>query len=92
VDEEKGNFKEDSAGDEGGVRLCNSASEAAKEAHKMLGCTLVTHQTGPKGKQVNRIYIEDGSLIDKRTLSCPFGRSQLKSANICMFKKWWYGY
>ena len=61
----KGNFKEDSAGDEGGVRLCNSASEAAKEAHKMLGCTLVTHQTGPKGKQVNRIYIEDGSLIAK---------------------------
>lgn len=61
----KGKFKEDSAGDEGGVRVCKSASEAAKEALKMLGCTLVTHQTGPKGKQVNRIYIEDGSLIAK---------------------------
>ena len=61
----KGNFKEASAGDDGGVRLCKSALEAAKEARKMLGCTLVTHQTGPKGKLVNRIYIEDGSLIEK---------------------------
>ena len=31
----------------------------------MLGTTLVTHQTGPKGKQVNRLYIEEGSAIDK---------------------------
>ena len=35
----------------------------------MLGSTLVTHQTGPHGKEVNRLYIEDGSAIDARILS-----------------------
>jgi succinyl-CoA synthetase beta subunit len=39
--------------------------EAAEEAKKMLGKTLVTHQTGPAGKQVNRIYIEAGSDIER---------------------------
>jgi succinyl-CoA synthetase beta subunit len=39
-------------------------AEAAEEAKKMLGRTLVTHQTGPAGKQVNRVYIEDGSGIE----------------------------
>ena len=43
---------------------CQSVEEAAEEAKKMLGRTLVTHQTGPAGKQVNRIYIEDGSGIE----------------------------
>ncbi|WP_293441570.1 ADP-forming succinate--CoA ligase subunit beta [Planktotalea sp.] len=60
----KGTFKETDAGEKGGVRLAFSASEAADEAKKMLGRTLVTHQTGPAGKQVNRIYIEDGSDIE----------------------------
>ncbi len=60
----KGKFKETDAGDAGGVRLAKSASQAAEEAKKMLGRTLVTHQTGPVGKQVNRIYIEDGSGIE----------------------------
>jgi succinyl-CoA synthetase beta subunit len=60
----KGTFKEADAGEKGGVRLAFSASEAADEAKKMLGRTLVTHQTGPAGKQVNRIYIEDGSDIE----------------------------
>ncbi|MEL6587085.1 MAG: ADP-forming succinate--CoA ligase subunit beta, partial [Pseudomonadota bacterium] len=59
----KGSFKEADAGDKGGVRLAKSVEEAAEEAKKMLGRTLVTHQTGPAGKQVNRIYIEDGSGI-----------------------------
>ncbi len=59
----KGKFKEADAGEAGGVRLARSAEEAATEAKKMLGRTLVTHQTGPAGKQVNRIYIEDGSGI-----------------------------
>ncbi|MFV0335297.1 MAG: ADP-forming succinate--CoA ligase subunit beta [Tropicimonas sp.] len=61
----KGTFKEADAGEKGGVRLAKSASEAAAEARKMLGRTLVTHQTGPAGKQVNRIYIEDGSDIER---------------------------
>ena len=60
----KGSFKEADAGEKGGVRLANSGTEAAEEAKKMLGRTLVTHQTGPSGKQVNRIYIEDGAGIE----------------------------
>jgi len=59
----KGKFKEPEAGDKGGVRIARSVSEAAEMARQMLGRTLVTHQTGPSGKQVNRIYIEDGSDI-----------------------------
>ncbi|MEO0361921.1 MAG: ADP-forming succinate--CoA ligase subunit beta [Pseudomonadota bacterium] len=60
----KGSFKEETAGDKGGVRIAKSVEEAAEEAEKMLGRTLVTHQTGAAGKQVNRIYIEDGSDIE----------------------------
>ncbi len=60
----KGSFKEADAGEKGGVRLAKSVEEAADEAKRMLGRTLVTHQTGPAGKQVNRIYIEDGSGIE----------------------------
>ncbi|MCM2563447.1 ADP-forming succinate--CoA ligase subunit beta [Lutimaribacter sp. EGI FJ00015] len=61
----KGSFKEAEAGEKGGVRLAKSVEEAAEEAKKMLGKTLVTHQTGPAGKRVNRIYIEDGSDIER---------------------------
>ena len=61
----KGYFTEVDAGEKGGVRMAKSATEAAEEAKKMLGRTLVTHQTGPAGKQVNRIYIEDGSGIER---------------------------
>ncbi len=61
----KGKFKEIDAGEKGGVRLTKSVEEAAEEAKKMLGRTLVTHQTGPAGKQVNRIYIEAGSGIER---------------------------
>ena len=60
----KGSFKEADAGDMGGVRLARSVEEAASEAKRMLGRTLVTKQTGPAGKQVNRIYIEDGAGIE----------------------------
>ena len=59
----KGHFKEAEAGEKGGVRLARSVGEAAEFAKQMLGRTLVTVQTGPAGKQVNRIYIEDGSDI-----------------------------
>ena len=61
----KGSFKEPDAGEKGGVRIAGSAQEAANETRRMLGRTLVTKQTGPAGKQVNRIYIEDGSTIDR---------------------------
>ncbi|MDW3225116.1 MAG: ADP-forming succinate--CoA ligase subunit beta [Paracoccaceae bacterium] len=78
----KGTFKEADAGDKGGVRITKSVEEASEEAKKMLGRTLVTHQTGPAGKQVNRIYIEDGSgittemylalLVDRQTSRVSF--------------------
>ena len=78
----KGRFIEPDAGDKGGVRITRSVEEAAAEARKMLGRTLVTKQTGPAGKQVNRIYIEDGSdiarelylalLVDRQTSRVSF--------------------
>ncbi|MFC0340027.1 ADP-forming succinate--CoA ligase subunit beta [Paracoccus niistensis] len=59
----KGRFKEAEAGEKGGVRLAKSVEEVVENVRQMLGSTLVTHQTGPAGKQVNRIYLEDGSDI-----------------------------
>src|ERR1700754_3546249 len=61
----KGKFKEAQAGDKGGVRLAKSVDEVKQFAQQMLGATLVTVQTGPAGKQVNRLYIEEGSDIEK---------------------------
>jgi succinyl-CoA synthetase beta subunit len=61
----KGKFKEASAGDKGGVRIARSVDEVKQFARQMLGATLVTVQTGAHGKQVNRLYIEEGSEIDK---------------------------
>src|ERR1700730_16861256 len=52
-------------GKAGGVKVVKTIEEVAREAARMLGSTLVTHQTGPKGKVVNRIYIEDGAAIDR---------------------------
>ena len=49
----------------GGVKVVKSVDDVKKEAERMLGMTLVTHQTGPQGKEVRRLYIEDGSAIDK---------------------------
>jgi len=59
----KGEFKEKEAGDQGGVRLATSADEVKRFAREMLAHTLVTVQTGPHGKQVNRLYVEEGSAI-----------------------------
>jgi succinyl-CoA synthetase beta subunit len=61
----KGKFKEASAGDKGGVRLAKSVDEVKEFAQQMLGATLVTIQTGPHGKQVNRLYLEEGADIAK---------------------------
>jgi succinyl-CoA synthetase beta subunit len=61
----KGKFKELPADAKGGVRLAKSIDEVEAHAKEMLGNTLVTLQTGPAGKQVNRLYIEDGSDIAK---------------------------
>jgi succinyl-CoA synthetase beta subunit len=61
----KGKFKEPTAGDKGGVRLAKSPEEVDQYAEQMLGKTLVTAQTGPAGKQVNRLYVEEGAEIAK---------------------------
>ncbi len=49
----------------GGVKVVKSIQDVKKEAQRMLGMTLVTHQTGPHGRLVKRLYIEDGSAIDR---------------------------
>jgi succinyl-CoA synthetase beta subunit len=52
-------------GKAGGVKVVNSIEAVTREATRILGSTLVTHQTGPKGKVVSRLYIEEGSAIGK---------------------------
>ena len=59
----KGKFEGLGPDAKGGVRLAKSADEVERNAQEMLGRVLVTHQTGPKGKQVNRLYIEEASDI-----------------------------
>ncbi|PKA40710.1 ADP-forming succinate--CoA ligase subunit beta [Rhizobium sullae] len=61
----KGKFKELPPEAKGGVRLAKSIDEVTANVKEMLGNTLVTKQTGPAGKQVNRLYIEDGADIDR---------------------------
>ena len=59
----KGRFKELGPDAKGGVRLAKNVDEAVAHAEEMLGKTLVTKQTGPSGKRVNRLFIEDGAEI-----------------------------
>ena len=61
----KGKFKELPADAKGGVRLAKTIEEVEANAKDMLGNTLVTIQTGPAGKQVNRLYVTDGADIAK---------------------------
>ncbi|WP_375606079.1 MULTISPECIES: ADP-forming succinate--CoA ligase subunit beta [unclassified Bartonella] len=61
----KGKFKELGPDAKGGVRLAKSVEEVVANVQEMLGKTLVTKQTGPEGKQVNRLYIEDGADIER---------------------------
>ncbi len=61
----KGKFEGLGPDAKGGVRVVKSVDEVRSNAAEMLGRVLVTHQTGPKGKQVNRLYIEEGAAIAK---------------------------
>jgi succinyl-CoA synthetase beta subunit len=61
----KGKFRELSADAKGGVRLAKSVADVVANVNEMLGNTLVTKQTGEAGKQVNRLYIEDGADISR---------------------------
>ena len=67
----------------GGVKVVSSKEEALNEAEKMFGMNLITPQTGPAGKEVKRIYIENGSDIKKELyLSCLLDRATSKVAFI----------
>ncbi len=88
----KGTFKEKDAGEKGGVRLAKSIDEVKQFATEMLGKTLVTIQTGPVGRVVNRLYVEDGSqiarelylsaLVDRETARVAFIASEAGGMNI----------
>jgi succinyl-CoA synthetase beta subunit len=88
----KGRFKEPEAGEKGGVRLAKSRDEVKAFAGQMLGNTLVTAQTGPDGRVVKRIYIQDGcaiarelylsALVDRTTSRVSFIASQAGGMNI----------
>ncbi len=59
----KGKFLEKEAGDKGGVRLAKTLEEVERHTIQMLGNTLVTHQTGPEGRLVKRVYVSEGTDI-----------------------------
>ena len=70
-------------GKAGGVKLVKDIKDLENEAKKMFGKVLVTHQTGPEGKEVKRLYIEEASNISKEFyLSCLVDRESAKIAFI----------
>ena len=74
-------------GKAGGVKLVKDISDLENEAKKMMGKVLVTHQTGPEGKQVKRLYIEEASEISKEFyISCLVDRGSSKLAFISSTK------
>ena len=70
-------------GKAGGVKILNSFEELGEAAKELMGKTLVTHQTGPEGREVKRLYVEESSSIEKEFyLSCLVDRSSSKIAFI----------
>ncbi len=70
-------------GKAGGVKILNTIEELEKSAKELLGKKLITHQTGPEGKEVKRLYVEESSNIDKEFyLSCLVDRASSKIAFI----------
>ncbi len=70
-------------GKAGGVKILNTIEELRIAAKELLGKTLVTHQTGPEGREVKRLYVEESSNIDKEFyLSCLIDRASSKIAFI----------
>ncbi len=88
----KGKFKEADAGEKGGVRIAFKPEDVGLYASQMLNHTLVTEQTGPAGRVVNRIYIEEGikiakefylsALVDRETGRVAFVASEAGGMNI----------
>ena len=70
-------------GKAGGVKILDNIEDLESEARTLLGKTLVTHQTGPEGREVKRLYVEESSNIDKEFyLSCLVDRASSKIAFI----------
>ena len=70
-------------GKAGGVKILDTIEELAIAAKELLGKTLITHQTGPEGRKVKRLYVEESSNIDKEFyLSCLVDRASSKIAFI----------
>ena len=70
-------------GKAGGVKILSTIEELSTAAKELLGKTLVTHQTGPEGREVKRLYVEESSNIDKEFyLSCLIDRASSKIAFI----------
>ena len=70
-------------GKAGGVKLVNDRNELIKEANEMFGKVLITHQTGPNGKEVKRLYVEEASNISREFyLSCLIDRETSRIAFI----------
>ena len=70
-------------GKAGGVKILNNLEELKIAANELLGKTLITHQTGPEGREVKRLYVEESSNIDKEFyLSCLVDRASSKIAFI----------
>ncbi len=73
----KGRFTQASAGTGGGVRIARSEPDVIRNARQMLGAALVTKQTGPAGRVVRRLYVEEGSSIERELyLSCLVDRAR----------------
>jgi len=70
-------------GKAGGVKILDTIEELSKAAKDLMGKTLVTHQTGPEGREVKRLYVEESSNIEKEFyLSCLVDRASSKIAFI----------
>ena len=73
-------------GKAGGIKLVTNEEDLTREAKMMMKKTLITHQTGPKGKEIKRLYIEEKTEIDKEFyLSCLVDRKRSKIAFISSF-------
>ena len=69
-------------GKAGGVKILDTIEELADAANELMGKTLVTHQTGPEGREVKRLYVEESSNIDKEFyLSCLVDRASSKTVS-----------
>jgi len=70
-------------GKAGGVKILNTIEELSEAAKRLMGKTLITHQTGPEGRKVKRLYVEESSSIEKEFyLSCLIDRASSKIAFI----------